>query len=81
MERPAPTAPPDSVAGAVRARIATVVERPSAPARELAALPKRLVEVRDIKPLDLLEQPAGGLRRGSSRPSSSAPRFLSPTEG
>jgi hypothetical protein len=45
---------------AVRARIATAVEHPSTPARDLAALTKRLVEVvRDIEALDLREQQMG----------------------
>lgn len=44
---------------AMRARIATAVEDPNTPARDLAALTKRLVEVvRDIEAIDAREQEA-----------------------
>lgn len=42
---------------AMRARIATAVEDPNTPARDLAALTKRLVEVvRDIEAIDAREE-------------------------
>lgn len=44
---------------AMRARIATAVEDPGTPARDLAALTKRLVEVvRDIEAIDAREDEA-----------------------
>lgn len=47
---------------AMRARIATAVEDPNTPARDLAALTKRLVEVvRDIEAIDArADEPTGG---------------------
>jgi ribosome-binding protein aMBF1 (putative translation factor) len=45
---------------AMRARIATAVEDPNTPARDLAALTKRLVEVvRDIEAIDAREKQDG----------------------
>lgn len=49
---------------AMRARIAKAVEDPNTPARDLAALTKRLVEVvRDIEAIDAREEQEAG-RRG-----------------
>jgi len=46
---------------AMRTRIAKAVEDPNTPARDLAALTKRLVEVvRDIEAIDAREDEAGG---------------------
>lgn len=46
---------------AMRARIASAVENQNTPARDLAALTKRLVEVvRDIEAIDAREEQAGG---------------------
>lgn len=46
---------------ATRDRIAVAVEDPNTPARDLAALTKRLMEtVRDIEAYDAREQEAGG---------------------
>lgn len=46
---------------AMRARIAKAVEDPNTPARDLAALTKRLVEVvRDIEAIDARELEEGG---------------------
>lgn len=48
---------------AMRARIAKAVEDPNTPARDLAALTKRLVEVvRDIEAIDAREQQEVGKR-------------------
>ena len=68
-EKPAPPAPPKTVTQAadsgstrellvaMRARIAKAVEDPNTPARDLAALTKRLVEVvRDIEAIDAREK-------------------------
>jgi ribosome-binding protein aMBF1 (putative translation factor) len=45
---------------AMRARIAKAVEDPNTPARDLAALTKRLVEVvRDIEAIDARDEEAG----------------------
>lgn len=46
---------------AMRARIATAVENPNTPARDLAALTKRLVEVvKDIEAIDARDEQEGG---------------------
>lgn len=48
---------------AMRARIAKAVEDPNTPARDLAALTKRLVEVvRDIEAIDAREEQEAGKR-------------------
>ena len=48
---------------AMRARIAKAVEDPNTPARDLAALTKRLVEVvRDIEAIDARDEQEGGGR-------------------
>lgn len=45
---------------AMRARIATAVEDPNTPARDLAALTKRLIEVvKDIEAIDARDEEAG----------------------
>lgn len=54
---------------AMRARIATAVEDPGTPARDLAALTKRLVEVvRDIEAIDAREQEKPRRRAVSAAP-------------
>ena len=71
----APSAPPKSITeaaakgttrellAAMRARIATAVEDPNTPARDLAALTKRLVEVvRDIEAIDARDAQEGTKR-------------------
>ena len=48
---------------AMRARIAKAVENPNTPARDLAALTKRLVEVvRDIEAIDAKDEQEAGQR-------------------
>lgn len=48
---------------AMRARIATAVENPNTPARDLAALTKRLVEVvRDIEAIDARDEQEASTR-------------------
>jgi len=50
---------------AMRARVATAVEDPNTPARDLAALTRRLMEIaKDIEALDAQEAEAGGVDDG-----------------
>lgn len=53
---------------AMRARIAKAVEDPNTPARDLAALTKRLVEVvRDIEAIDAREEVSPGAHDASDK--------------
>ena len=49
----------------MQARVATAVQNPETPARDLAALTKRLMEIaREIKALDVEEEAGGGGAHG-----------------